>query len=716
MSKNYLKVFLVSAFAVSFLMFGAFHYASANFISDLFGGDNSAAVSGSSSSSPLRVYGLRVYKSGKGTVASDDGKINCGSKCSQSYSQGSTVTLTANPASGFTFVRWSTGWFDKSCPGTGSCSLTMNKSKYARAYFKNSRSASVTKTPQASRDGIQGGDNSSASAIAYEIAVKKSGIGSVKSVPEGINCVSGQNNRDKNVCEYAFPQGQVVVLYASPDAGSNYEFGVWGGDCRNTPKNSPCRLTADRNRQASVSFDLKTQEGKTSYKLSVVKLGNGDGKVESLNFGGNPNGMVSCGADCSENVQSNCELQSEGGRTCTNVTLKATPLNGSTFGWWGGCESRTNAKDECVVSMDRNREITAFFNGGNANQQGLNYKLTVQKPVGGTVVNRSGNGRIDCGTLTNTCSSNYSQNTTVNLEALPDSGYTFNYWTGCDNQSGTKCVVNMTRNKNVAAFFRRSVSGSSSSSSSFDFGSIYKPPFLNIINSTNSNIAGTISFKDKNGADKTCSLPNNKSTCFFDYTNFNIGQTVKLIAKAGSSIAGATFAGNSNCVLSKTYGDNDTCTLVMTDSPNGQKVTPRFFTLDLFGSSSSSSSVVSSGAIELKVREVLTGGRMGAYADEIALNNPNSEGTESVDLKWTVPSDASNCSLTYSFNAQPLQWGQLASSDIIAESGKTRETGNYSKHGTEDYVVNLQNKATATYALSCRSGGALVKDEVHVTF
>lgn len=715
MSKNYLKGFLVSVFAVSFFIFGAFHYASANFISDLFGGGNSANVSGSSSSSQLRVYGLRVYKSGSGTVASDDGKINCGSRCSQSYSQNMVVTLNANPASGFTFVGWSTGWFDKSCPGTGSCSLTMNKSKYARAYFRNSRSAGVTKNPQTSRDVIQGGSNSATSTIAYEITVKKSGIGSVKSVPEGINCVSGQNNRDKNVCEYAFSQGQIVVLYASPDAGSNYEFGVWGGDCRNTPKNSPCRLTVDRNRQASVSFDQKKQEGKISYKLSVVKLGNGDGKVESLDFRGNTDGMISCGADCSENVQSNCEFQSEGGRTCTNVTLKATSLNGSTFGWWGGCQSRTNAKDECVVSMDRNREITAFFNGGTGNQQGINYKLTLQKPVGGTVVNRSGSGRIDCGTLTNTCSSNYGQNTTVNLEALSDNGYTFNYWTGCDNQSGPKCIVNMTRNKNVSAFFRTS-SGSSSSSSSFDIGTIFTPPFLNIINSTNSNISGTISFKDKNGADKICSLPNNKSTCFFAYENFNIGQVVKLIARPSSSIAGATFVGNSNCILSKTYGDNDTCTVTMTDNPNGQKVTPRFFTLDLFGSSSSSSSVGSTGAIELKVREVLTGGRMGAYADEIALNNSNSEGTESVDLKWIVPSDASNCSLTYTFNAQPLQWGQLVSSDIIAESGKTRETGNYKKHGTEDYVVNFQNKETASYTLSCRSGGALVKDEVRVTF
>jgi len=58
---------------------------------------------------------------GNGTVISSPTGINCGLACSASYATGTTITLTAIPASGSIFVGW-TG----ACTGTEVCELTLD--------------------------------------------------------------------------------------------------------------------------------------------------------------------------------------------------------------------------------------------------------------------------------------------------------------------------------------------------------------------------------------------------------------------------------------------------------------------------------------------------------------------------------------------------------------------------------------------------------------
>ena len=68
---------------------------------------------------------------GSGTIASSPGGINCGSTCSASFISGATVTLSATPATGSTFVGW-----DGACSGTGQCVLTLNAATSVSAEFK----------------------------------------------------------------------------------------------------------------------------------------------------------------------------------------------------------------------------------------------------------------------------------------------------------------------------------------------------------------------------------------------------------------------------------------------------------------------------------------------------------------------------------------------------------------------------------------------------
>ena len=68
---------------------------------------------------------------GFGSVTSDPSGINCGIDCSESYQEGSVVTLTASADTGSVFRGWSGG----GCSGTGTCVVTMNANTGVTATF-----------------------------------------------------------------------------------------------------------------------------------------------------------------------------------------------------------------------------------------------------------------------------------------------------------------------------------------------------------------------------------------------------------------------------------------------------------------------------------------------------------------------------------------------------------------------------------------------------
>ncbi len=78
-------------------------------------------------------YTLSVSKTGTGSgvVSSSPSGINCGSDCSQQYSAGTTVTLSASPASGSVF----SGWTGACSGGASSCTVSMSSSKSVTASF-----------------------------------------------------------------------------------------------------------------------------------------------------------------------------------------------------------------------------------------------------------------------------------------------------------------------------------------------------------------------------------------------------------------------------------------------------------------------------------------------------------------------------------------------------------------------------------------------------
>ena len=78
------------------------------------------------------VFPLSVSQTGLGTgsINSSPAGIDCGTDCTENYSPGAAITLSANPGTNSLFTGWG-----GACTGTGSCIVTMNAAKSVSADF-----------------------------------------------------------------------------------------------------------------------------------------------------------------------------------------------------------------------------------------------------------------------------------------------------------------------------------------------------------------------------------------------------------------------------------------------------------------------------------------------------------------------------------------------------------------------------------------------------
>ena len=241
-------------------------------------------------------FTLTVTVSGSGSVSSSPGGIDsCVETCNATFVEGTVVTLTATPGSGWVLARWVApcDW------EAATCQITMNEDQAALASFTELES--------------------------YALTVTVSGSGSVSSSPGGIaSCVES--------CEATFVEGTVVTLTAA--TGSGWTFEGWDAPCDSGA--TTCQITMNSDQDAHASFtELE------SYALRVTV--SGSGSVSS-----SPGGIASC-------VES-CEATFVEG---TVVTLTATPGSDWTFaGWDAPCDS---AAATCQIIMNSDQDAHASF-------------------------------------------------------------------------------------------------------------------------------------------------------------------------------------------------------------------------------------------------------------------------------------------------------------------------------------------------------------------
>ena len=173
----------------------------------------------------LQTFAVTITKSGgTGTVTSNVGGINCGATCSATYNYGTVVTFTASPAAQVVFNSWA----GVSCPGTGTCTLTVTAATNVIARFEPNE---------------------------LKVVLAGDGYGVVSSSPAGINGCGQLFGGGTCVASFNVPT--TVTLTATPDNAFPSRlstFAGWSGACSGT---SPCTITMNKQTTVTANWDLR---------------------------------------------------------------------------------------------------------------------------------------------------------------------------------------------------------------------------------------------------------------------------------------------------------------------------------------------------------------------------------------------------------------------------------------------------------------------------
>ncbi|MCP4699565.1 MAG: DUF1566 domain-containing protein [Gammaproteobacteria bacterium] len=409
---------------------------------------------------PSDTLSVSLQGNGAGIVTGDG--IACGADCTQEYSTGTTVTLTAAPGEHSDFVGWS-----GACAGTApACVLSMEQAQNVSADFSLKK---------------------------YPLSVNRSGNGSISGA--GIACGSD--------CTEEYDAKTAVTLTARPDAGASFD--RWSGVCLGT--NLICEVTMDSAREAAANFVIPLPN-----TLTVSNQGNGSVTTTGTDID------VSCGIDCAEEHASGTQVSLEAnpeddsvfvewqgdcsgsdpvcilttgetqtviaefipkkhkiivsknpenagdimgpgiacGSDCTEeydagttVGFIAEPKTGYAFVGWEGACTDTNLLCELTMEKEENFIIAGFA-------LIPQNTLSVSVEGGGTVT--SSEADIDCGSNGVVCSSQYDSAIQASLHAAPAAYHEFIAWDGdCRHAGGNpECLPESTHGTyNVIARFKR---------------------------------------------------------------------------------------------------------------------------------------------------------------------------------------------------------------------------------------------------------------------
>ena len=241
---------------------------------------------------PPRTLTVQVDGTGTGTVTGPG--IACPGDCTETYTSGQQVTLTATPSGGSSLGGWG-----GACSGTGgSCQLTMNADKQVSASFNPPPPRTLT--------------------------VQKQGTGTGTVTGPGIACPGD--------CTETYTSGQQVTLTATPSGGSS--LGGWGGACSGT--GGSCQLTMDADKQVSASFNPPPPR-----TLTVQKQGTGTGSITGPG--------IACPGDCTETYTSGQQV------TLTATPSGGSSLGGwggACSGTGGSCQLTMDADKQVSASFN----------------------------------------------------------------------------------------------------------------------------------------------------------------------------------------------------------------------------------------------------------------------------------------------------------------------------------------------------------------------------
>ena len=271
------------------------------------------------SRAPAALVTLDVSPRGPGSISTstaggidlDNGNVAVSQPCEENvgeglchwaFPSGTSVTLAAH-AEGTGFAGWST----PDCPGTGSCTITLDDAVTSIVALFSPLTLGVRLS---------------------------SDSGTVTSNPAGITCsVDGDDG-----CEHGFAANSRVQLTVTGG-----DFKGWNGPCAPADSRTCTIVVDDQKTWAGARFgdDPAPQLATTiNVQFQLQKAGNGGGTVTATN--------IDCGSRCSSQVGYGKSL-----------TLTAAPDGSSAFGGWGGVCAQTQLT--CTLAVGPITKVKAVF-------------------------------------------------------------------------------------------------------------------------------------------------------------------------------------------------------------------------------------------------------------------------------------------------------------------------------------------------------------------
>ncbi|MGY3090398.1 putative repeat protein (TIGR02543 family) [Hymenobacter sp. UYAg731] len=414
-------------------------------------------------------YSLTVTAAGSGTVAKSPDQ--------PSYASGTSVSLTATPAAGFTFTGWSGDAMGTASPllvtvtanktitatftaippttytlttnvvGTGTVAKNPSQASYA-----SGASVSLTATPGTGYTftGWSGDATGTANPLTVTMTANKAITATF--TPNGQSVVSYTLvNTDTNVDIQIVSTGAVLNLATLPTTHLNVRantnpspvgsvvFALRGTQTQNqTETSAPYALFGDNGAGKYNSWTPAV--GSYTLTATPYSAGGGGGTAGtplSISFSVSNQATTASYALTVSTVGSGTVTKSPDQASYasgTNLSLTATPATGYQFSGWSG--DATGATNPLSVTMTSNKTITATFTA----IPPMTYTLTTNAVGTGTVAKSPSQ-------------TSYASGASVALTATPGTGYTFTGWSGDATGTTNPLTVTMTANKVITATF-----------------------------------------------------------------------------------------------------------------------------------------------------------------------------------------------------------------------------------------------------------------------
>lgn len=226
----------------------------------------------------------------------------------------------------------------------------------------------------------------------YILSVSVSAAGSGSVTGPGIDCPAVN-------CSQNYMENTNVTLTATPADG--YEFVQWE-DGASIFTSNPLTIAMTISRNLTAVFSQIPQVTLTIDEILPAGSGAIDDGLEA---------QINCPDDCTGTYSQD-----------SAITLEATAESGYVFENWSD-GTNTYTDNPLTITMDADVHLSAAFTA--ASQTTAVLSIASISPSGGGRISDGGTAQIDC---PGDCSGTYTIGTTVNLTAVPVSGYQFTEW------------------------------------------------------------------------------------------------------------------------------------------------------------------------------------------------------------------------------------------------------------------------------------------------